>query len=74
LNAKVGEHALRPEFGGKCTAPHIDGKLLVEFMHLFDKQFERKFKVKNQKFKQIQYNFFGYLFFSHVIRWIQYRI
>lgn len=42
MNAKVGEHALRPELGGTCTAPYIDGKLLVEFMHLFDKQFERK--------------------------------
>ncbi|CRK99949.1 CLUMA_CG013246, isoform B [Clunio marinus] len=40
LTSKVGEHALRKEFGGDLLVDDVDGKLLVEFLNLFHEQFE----------------------------------
>ena len=42
LTQEVGKHAVRKEFGGESKAEDVDGKLLVEFLKLFDKQFECK--------------------------------
>ena len=42
LTEKVGEHALRKEFGGKLPVDDVNGKLLAEFLKLFSEQFERK--------------------------------
>jgi hypothetical protein len=42
LTAAVGSHAVRKEFGGDLPVDDVDGKLLTEFLKLFDPQFECK--------------------------------
>lgn len=42
LTEKLGKDRLGKKFGGDLPVDDVDGKLLVEFLHLFDKQFESK--------------------------------
>lgn len=42
LTEKLGKDRLGKKFGGDLPVDDVDGKLLVEFLHLFDKQYESK--------------------------------
>lgn len=40
LTGLIGEGRLGKRFGGTLPVEDVDGKLLVEFLHLFDKQYD----------------------------------
>lgn len=42
LTKAVGKHAVKKEFGGDLAVDDVDGKLLAEFLKLFNPQFECK--------------------------------
>lgn len=42
LTANLGKDRVGKKFGGELPVNDVDGKLLIEFLHLFDKQFESK--------------------------------
>lgn len=46
LTSALGKHAVRKEFGGDLPVDDVDGKLLAEFLKLFNSQFERKLQRK----------------------------
>jgi hypothetical protein len=42
LADELGEQCLPKQLGGKLPVDFVDGKLLGDFLKLFDKQFDRK--------------------------------
>lgn len=40
LTSNLGKHSVRKEFGGELPVEDVDGKLLVEFLKLFNDQFD----------------------------------
>lgn len=51
LTTNLGKDAVPKDFGGDLPVPEVNGTLLVDFLKLFDQQFESKiiFKSKHQK-------------------------
>lgn len=45
LTSAIGNHAIRKEFGGDLPVDDVDGKLLAEFLKLFNSQFECKHEI-----------------------------